>query len=782
MNEIGRAMPRAGTKRLVAGRGRYVDDVAAKGELHAAFLRSPFPQARFRITDLAEARALPGVAAVLTEADLAPVCQPWQTVSAAFPGMVSPPQRALAKDYAAYQGEPVAMVLAASRAVAEDAAERIVVEWEELPAVTDLATALDPGAPFAHPGLASNLAWSTELKGGDVDAVFARAALVVEERFAFTRHTGVTLEPRGVLAQYDPAAEALEVRISHQMPHQLQLHLADLLGLAMNRVRVICADVGGGFGIKMHVYSDEIASCAASKLLGRPVRFIADRAEALMADIHAREHLVRARMAVDADGCILGFDVEDIQGLGAYSVFPRSSTLEAMSALRSLGAPYKFEAYRARLRCALQNKVPTGQYRAVGHPVGVSVAERLVDLACRARQEDPVAFRARNLVPEAEMPWTSPIGGRFAELSHQESLREMQALMDLPKLREEVAAMRAEGRCVGLGLASVVEFTATNPEGYGRAKVPVAAVDTVVVSLEPSGEVSARASLSELGQGIQQGLAQIVADAVGVAVEQVVLSTGDTHSAPHGGGAWASRGAAIGGEAAWGAGRKLRDEVLKAAAALLQAAPDALDIRDGQVVDAATGTPRMALGELARTVIFQGFELPAGVQPQMTTAHHYRREKDPALTTNGFQASLVEIDVETGIVTPLRHWAVGDCGRLINPLLVEEQMRGGVVQGIGEALFEACRYDAETGQFLSGTLADYLLPMAAEMPDIAVSHIETPYSGSVLGAKGAGEAGTAGAPAAVLNAVNDALAMHGASLATLPVTPVAVLRALGKIA
>ena len=778
MTHIGQPLPRAATARLVAGRGSYLDDVSARGEVHAAFLRSPYPHAGFRITGTEAARALPGVVAVLTEADLAAVCQPWQTKTGSAPGMVSPPQRALAKDEACYQGEPIAMVLALSRAVAEDAAELVEVEWQELPAITNLAAALEADAPPAHQGLTSNLAWSTELKGGDIEAAFAAAALVVEDRLTFTRSTGVTLEPRGVLAQYNPASQALEVRISHQMPHQLQRHLADLLGVPLGRVRVICPDVGGGFGLKMHVYPDEIATCAAARLLGRPVRFVADRAEALLSDIHAREHIVEARMAVDAEGRILGFDVQDVQGLGAYSIFPRSSTTEGVSALRSLGAPYRFSAYRGRLRSVLQNKVPTGQYRSVGHPVGIAVAERLVDLAAAARGEDPLEFRRRNLVAQAEMPWVNPLGARMAELSHQQCLAKLEALLDLPTLRTEIAAMRAAGRCIGLGFASIVEFTATGPEGYGRAGVLVAAVDTVVLSLEPSGEVTARASISEIGQGTTQGLAQVVSDALGVAPDQVLMGSGDTATTPHGGGAWASRGAAIGGEAAWGAGRKLRAEVL-AAAALLQCAPETLDVRDGRITDASG--PRMTLAELAETVTFRGYELPAGVQPQLTVAHHYRREQDTALTTNGFQASLVEIDAETGIITPLRHWAVGDCGRLLNPLLVEGQVRGGVVQGIGEALFEACRYD-ETGQFLSGTLADYLLPMAGEMPDITVAHVETPYSGSVLGAKGAGEAGTAGAPAAILNAVNDALAPHGASVSELPVTPGVVLRALGRLA
>jgi carbon-monoxide dehydrogenase large subunit len=326
-----------------------------------------------------------------------------------------------------------------------------------------------------------------------------------------------------------------------------------------------------------------------------------------------------------------------------------------------------------------------------------------------------------------------------------------------------------------------VEFTAPNPRSYGPSGAPVAAVDTVTVTLELSGEVTARASVSEIGQGVRQSLSQVIADAVGVAAGLVSVETGDTGTVPHGGGAWGSRGAAIGGEAAWRAGVALRDQVLCTAGALLQASPEALDIRDGRVVERATGMDRMGLDEVARIVTLQGYLLPDGVQPQLSVSHAYRRERDAALPNNGIQASLVELDAETGMVRALRHWVVFDCGRVLNPLLVEEQVRGGVVMGLGEALLEACRYD-EAGQFVSGTLVDYLVPMATEAPDIAVAFVETPYEGSNVGAKGAGEAGTCAAPAAILNAVNDALdAAGGGSVTAFPITPLAILHALGRL-
>jgi len=780
LRSIGRPMPRAATRRLVAGRGRYVDDITMKGELHAAFLRSPHAHATFRIADTTRASAVAGVVRILTAEDIDVVCTPWTCVLQNAPDLKSPVQRPLARGRVAFQGETVALVVARSRAAAEDALEHIEIEWQDLPATASLKTAATDRSIRAHPDMADNICWTFEHRAGDPDKAFAEAAAVVSETLTFIRSTGVPLEPRGILASYDPAINGLSVHVSHQMPHQLQLHLAELLGMSPLDVRVVCSDVGGGFGIKMHIYPEEVAVCAASKILGRPVKFIADRIESLLSDVHAREHIVEAKMALDSRGRIIAIAVDDIQGLGAYSVYPRSSTAEAMSALRAVGGPYRFDNYHAKLRSVLQNRVMTGQYRSVGHPVAAAVTETLVDKAARLRGEDPLEFRRRNFLPLDAMPWISPMGARMIDLSHHACLDRLIDLVDYRNLQSQIAARREQGCVVGFGVASFVEFTATGAEAYGRANVPVSSLDGVVLTLEPTGEVRASCSAAEIGQGIQQGLAQIIADALGIAPEKVRVMVGDTAISPHGGGAWSSRGASITGEAAWRAGRALRDGMLSVAAKMLQTSPESLTMRDGRIVNVASGTDHMGLDELARTSLFQPFNLPAGTQAQLTVAQTWGREADPFLPTNGIQASLVEIDRSSGLVRLLRHWVVEDCGRLINPLLVDEQIRGGVVQGIGEALYEACRYN-DDGQFTSGTLADYLVPMAADMPDITIAHVETPYSGSLLGAKGAGESGTCGAPAAVLNAVNDALSPfhEGPAITTLPVSPVEVLRVLG---
>ncbi len=775
--QIGASRPRARSRALLAGRGRYLDDINLPRQVHAAFLRSPVPAAVIDRLEVSAAARSPGVVAVLTWADLAPVCQAWRTLSAAFPGLAAPEQTPLANGRVTSVGEPIALVLAASRALAEDAVAAIELDWRERPAVGVATAALAADAPLVHPELGSNLAWRFAAETGDVAAAFASAATVVEERFVFSRHTGVTLEPRGILAAFEPSEGRLEVWASHQMPHQLQLHLGELLELAMSQVRVTASDVGGGFGVKMHVYPDEVAVCAAARLLGRPVKFVADRLESLMSDIHAREHVIEARLAVDAEGRLLAIDAKGVQGIGSHSVFPRSSTVETLMAMRTLGAPYGLAAARAQADVVFQNKAMTGQYRSVGHPIACAVTERLVDMAARARGEDPLAMRRRNYLEPGDGRCRTALGLEVFDLSHVACLDRLEALMGLPALRQSVAARRQAGEVLGLGFAAFVEMTATGSEVYGMAGVPVAAADTIQLAVEPDGSLKASASLSELGQGTDEGLVQVLADAVGVAPERIGLEMGRTASGPHGGGAWASRGAAIGGEAAWHAGRKLRGQILAAAAALLQTPAAALDLVAGCIVDAQRHE-RITLAALARTVHFAGHEFPQGTLPQLQVAHHYRREADIAIPTNGIQAALVQLCPETGLVRCLQHWVVHDCGRIINPLLAGEQVRGGVVQGIGAALFEHCRYDAQAN-FLDGSLADYLVPMAMEMPDIAVGHVETLYRGSTLGAKGAGEAGTCAASAAVLNAVNDALAaVGGGRLAEIPLTPPLVLAAL----
>jgi CO/xanthine dehydrogenase Mo-binding subunit len=778
---IGRAVPRPNAARLTRGRGRFVDDIALPRMLHAAFVRSPHAHAAITAIDLTEARALAGVARVAEGAEIAEICKPWTGTLSHLQGLRSPPQNALATDVVRWLGEPVAVVVAASREIAEDAAGLVWVDYDPLPAVTDAETALDANATVIHAELGDNLAWRREIVAGDPDAAFARADHVVEEVFHIDRHTGVTPETRTLIADFDRDERKLTVYHGGQSPHMMQSILAERFGLEEVDIRVVAGDVGGSFGLKIHTYGDEIAAVALSVMLGRPVKFIADRLESFVTDIHARDHRVRARIALSGDGEIQAFEIDDLTGIGPYSMYPRTSAVEANQILNLVGSQYLCPNYRATADVVFQNKNMMSQYRAVGHPVACTVTEGLVDKAAREIGIDPMELRRRNLVPDDGYPHVSPSGMRFEILSHHASLEKLASMLNYDGLRAEQARLRGDGIHRGIGLATFVEVTNPSPMFYGAGGARIAAQDGCVIKLEPSGVITCATGVTEQGQGTEAVIAQVAATAFGVSPDRVRVITGDTDKIPYGGGTWGSRGAGIGGEAAYQAARALRGQVLETAAVMLQSDPDTLDIAEGWVVDRDGGTQRLGLDDLARTVYFRGNELPHDHQPELLATRHFRVKDYPFVFTNGVQASWLEVDAETGFVTLLDHWVVEDCGRIINPLLVDEQVRGGVVQGLGGALFEHCVYDA-TGQLLNATLADYLVPMSGEMPDIKIGHVETPTATSELGAKGAGEAGTAGAAAAVMNAINDALAPLGARVTAQPFTPERILKAIGKTA
>lgn len=775
---VGRPLPRPNAKRLVAGRGNYVTDMKLPRMLHAAFVRSPFAHARIVRIDVDAARAAPGVALVATGEDLAKLCTPWVGTLDHFKGMKSEPQRPLPLDRVTWSGQAVVAVVAESRAAAEDACELVEVEYEDLPVLADLESALAPDAPRLVEGFADNLCFRSALESGAVDDLFASAAHVVEADLAFGRHTGVTLEPRALIADYDASEHALTVHHGTQTPFQFQDLYSRHFGIPEGRVRVAAPDVGGSFGVKLHVYHEDMAVIGLSMLAGRPVKFVADRLEAFVSDIHARDHRVKAKAAVGADGRILAMAVEDETAIGPFSTYPRTSAVEGNQVIRLIGAPYRLEAYRADLKVVFQNKTQTSQYRAVGHPIACAVTEHLMEKAAAATGLDPFEVRARNLIADDAYPCQSLTGYKFEQLSHEACLGKLKALMDYDRLRAEQAELRARGIHRGIGIAAFVEITNPTPAFYGIGGARISAQDGAVIKITPSGEVRCLISVTEQGQGTEAIIGQIVADYLGVSRDIVRVITGDTEVTPHGGATWACRGAGIGGETALQAARKLKANVLNVAAAILQAQPGDLDLVDAEVVDKVGGAARLSLAEVARIAYFRSDTLPPGTDAQLTVAHHFAPSGYPFAFTNGIHGCHVEVDAETGLVKILKHFVVEDCGRIINPLLVEEQVRGGVVQGLGAAFFEECRYD-EAGQLVNGSLADYLVPMACEMPDIVIAHMETPTRDTELGAKGCGEAGTAASSAAALNAVNDALAPLGAELTQIPMTPARILKALG---
>jgi carbon-monoxide dehydrogenase large subunit len=777
---IGKSVPRPNVKKLVEGRGQFVDDIVLPRTVHVAFVRSPHAHARIAGIDGGAALQIPGVLRVFTGQDLATVCEPWVGVLAHLKGMKSAAQRPLPIDRATWVGEAVAAVVAETRAVAEDAVGKIDITYEALPAAVDMETALDPGTPVIHPDLGDNLCFQRVNESGNVDEAFAAAHKVVEATFHTARHTGLTLEPRSILADYNRASATLTVYHATQAPHMMQGVFAKHLGLPEGDVRVICSDVGGSYGIKVHVYPDEVAVAAIAKIMARPIKFIADRLESFSSDIHARDHRIKARMAVDAEGRITAIDIDDLTGIGPYSVYPRTSAVEGNQVVNLVGGPYDFANYRAKTTVVFQNKTPTCQYRAVGHPVATAVTEGLVDLAAEAVGLDPVELRRRNLMADGSYPRTSPAGMKFEGLSHIASLDKLLAMIGYPVLRTQQELLRGHGVYRGIGFASFIELTNPSPFMYGIGGARISAQDGCTVRIDPDGSVVAATGVTEQGQGTEAIIRQIVAEGLGVPIEQVRVVTGDTLTTPYGGGTWACRGTGIGGEAALQSALATKEAALKVAGAMLQAQPATLDLVNGEIVERASGQSRMPLSELARIVYFRGDTLPPDLPRELMQTRHFITKEYPFAFTNGIQASYLEVDVETGLVKLLKHWCVEDCGRVINPLLVDEQVRGGIVQGIGAALYEQCPYSSD-GQLLIGSMADYLVPMAAEMPDIEVGHVETPTRESLLGAKGAGEAGTAGAPAAIMNAINDALRPFGAKVLTQPFTPERILAALGKV-
>jgi len=741
---IGTGVPRAHARRLAAGRGRYADDLRFPRLLHAAFLRSPYPHARIVRLDL---NGLNGVIAY-DGATLGAVCKPWQTKLATWPTHRSPPQPPLAVERALWQGQPVAIVLAESRAIAEDAVERIEVEWEPLDALADPEAALEPSAPLLHPELGSNLAFEHTIEGGAAPA----GGRAVQRTLRFARHTGVPLEPRAIVAEFDPSVRQLTVHQSTQVPHQMRAVYADCFGFAEQDVRVLTPDVGGGFGVKLHVYDDEMAVCAASILTGRAVKYVGDRLEAFVSDIHARAHRVSVSMTLDAQARITALALDDLAEAGAYSAYPRSSILEGLQVLLFAGTPYDIGAYRGRLRVAWQNKPATGSYRGVGQPIACGAVEALIDVCARAAKVDPAEFRRRNFRRQG----TTPSGVQSGGLSHEACLDRLLRLMDYEGLRKLQKQERERGRQLGIGLAAFVEQNAPGAGFYGAAGVKISPQEGCTLRLEPSGNVTCITSNQDQGQGVETALAQLVAEELDVPLDAVRVAGGDTLMTSVGGGTFASRGLTIAGEAVLSAARSLAKRVA--------AVREAMKLGDAP------------LSEIAALMNYRQHLLPPGLDAgPAVTAHAVMPQS--YLLANGIHASLVEVDPQTGFIKLLKHWVVEDCGRVVNPLLADEQLRGGVVQGLGAALYEECIYD-EGAQLVNGSMADYLVPMAGEMPDIVIDHVETPVPGTLLGAKGIGEAGTIGAAAAVGNAINDALAPFGAEVLRQPYTPERILEAL----
>ncbi|HYU16008.1 MAG TPA: xanthine dehydrogenase family protein molybdopterin-binding subunit, partial [Candidatus Acidoferrum sp.] len=606
---VGQPVKRVEDGRLLVGQGRFVDDLHLPRMVHAAFVRSPHAHALIRGVDVRRAAALRGVVAVLTAEEAARLCRPWRGILTDYTGMKSALQYPLALDRVRYVGEPVVAIAAPDRYLAEDACDLVEIDYEPLPPVVDPEAAMLPDAPVIHEELGDNIIYRGGFDKGEVDQAFARAHRVYRDRFVIGRQTCVALEPRSLVAAYEARDRSLTVWISSQVPHMMQAIFARILGLPEQKIRVIAPDVGGSFGLKIHCYSDDVAACLLAMKLGRPVKWVADRLESFATDIHCREHLVDVEAAVSEDGAVLGLRSRAITGVGPWSCYPRSSVVEGNQVIRLLTGPYRIKNYRAELSVVAQTKALMSQYRAVGHPIASMVMEAILDRAARDLGLDPVEIRRRNLVRTDELPYTTAFGYVFESGSYLQSLELAVDKGGYARWREEQARARGEGRHLGIGLSCFIELTAPG-SFYGSGGAPISAQDSATVRIEPGGTVTALVGVTNQGQGAHTAFAQIIADQLGVPVEDVNVMSGDTALVPYGGGTSGSRGAVLGAGASILACRMVRERIKKVAAHLLEAAPEDLDLRDRKVVVRGAPDRAVALADVGFRVYYQSDKLP----------------------------------------------------------------------------------------------------------------------------------------------------------------------------
>jgi aerobic carbon-monoxide dehydrogenase large subunit len=769
---IGARVKRVEDPRLLTGQGSFADDRVLPGALHVAFRRSDQSHARISSIDCAEARGILGVVAVFTAAELEGLVNPIVATSR-MKDYYATPIHLLARDKVRYVGEPIVAVLAESRYLAEDALEHVSIEFESLGDVADPERAVEPGAALLHEEAGTNVLLTREFARGNLDAAFSSAAVRVGGRFRFHRKTPVALENRCYVAEYDRGRSLLTLTSSTQVPGIVRDALADLLDMPGHSIRVVAQDVGGGFGGKASVYPEEILVCALARHLKRSVRWTSDRLEDLVTTTQAFDEIIDAQLALDEGGRILALSADVIGDVGAYSIYPWTAALEPVQVISFLPGPYRIETYRGRVRAVATSKAPTGPYRGVGRPISTFVMERLIDMAARRLNLDPVELRRRNLVQAAEFPYKVASGIVWDRSAFQESLDGACQAIDYGALREKQRAMREAGRWFGIGIASYAELTGIGSRISAAPGMPInTGTETASVRLDSTGTVTASFGVASHGQGLETTLAQVVAENLGVRVEDVRVLQGDSGVVAHSTGTYASRSAALAGGAGTLAALELRQRVLRAASHLLEAAAEDLDAANGSVF--VVGTDRSIMfRQLAKAVYSEMGRLPKGAREELEVTKVY----DPYFGTATSATHIVslEIDAKTYKVTIDRYVVCEDCGRVINPMIVDGQVHGGVVQGIGAALYEEVVYD-ERGQIVTASLADYVVPSAAEIPPIEVEHLEKYAPPTAGGFRGMGEGGTIGAAAAVANAVADALAPLGIEVMELPVSPERLFR------
>ena len=769
---VGQAMRRKEDPRLITGRARYVDDISLPGTLWAAIVRSPEAHAKIVSVDTSAAADYPGVHAVFTGEDMSDLGGPLPCAWVP-PGVEvqNPEHWPLARGTVNHVGDPVAVVLGDDRYAVVDAAEQVLVEYESLAAIVDPEKALE-GAPFVHDSIATNKVHEWSLPGGDVEAGFAQADTIVQRRVVNHRIAGAPIEPRGVLADY--RAGSLTLWTSTQVPHFVRLFMALLLGLSEDHVRVIAPEVGGGFGSKLQIYGEELLACWCSRKLGRPVKWIESRTENMAVSHHGRDQVAYTKMGAKSDGTITAFHVKIIADFGAYNMLltPLIPSLGAFV----MGGCYKIPNVQTDIIGVFTNKCPTDAIRGAGRPEATHMLELTLDAMAHELGIDRLEIRRKNFIPKEDFPAAVATGVVYDSGDYVKTLDTLLQHVDVAAFEKGQAELRAQGIHRGIGFCTYTEICGlapsrvTGPAGVG---VQAGLWESAMIRVHNTGAVTVYTGTSPHGQGLDTAMAQIVADKLGVDPQVVEVIHGDTATGPEGRGTYGSRSMATGGEAVARATDKVVAKAKAIVAAELEAAAEDIEVADGRFSVKGSPDKGMAMADIAGIAYIGA--VPEGMEPGLEETTFYDPEN--FVFPFGAHACIVDVDADTGKVTVVRYVAVDDCGRAINPMLIDGQIHGGVAYGIGQALYERIHYDDE-GQLVTGTFVDYALPTAAELPSFELDRTETPSPVNSLGVKGVGEAGTIAASAAVTNAVLDALRPLGVESINMPLSPMRVWQAI----
>ncbi|HEV8484745.1 MAG TPA: xanthine dehydrogenase family protein molybdopterin-binding subunit [Blastocatellia bacterium] len=773
---VGQRVKRTEDPRLIQGLGHYVDDIKLPDTLHVAFLRSIHAHARITSIDTSEAAHAPGVVAVYTGKDVQKVGP--VPCAAALPGLKVPDYRVLAGDHVVFVGQPIAAVVATDRYAARDAIDLIMVDYDELPAVIDVEAAAK-GGPLVYEEYGDNIAYTLTAGEGDIDAGLASADRIVKQRLVHQRLAPIAMEGRGVLARYYPGEKELTIWSSTQIPHLLRTQLAIMLGMPENKLRVITPEVGGGFGSKLNVYAEEALLGWISMQLGKPVKWIEGRRENIQATIHGRGQVGYIEIGCKNDGTITGLRYNVFADMGAYHqlLTPAIPTLTGLM----LSGCYKIPAIQMNVTACFTNKMATDAYRGAGRPEATHVIERALDLVADELKLDPVEVRRRNFPTPEEFPFKTATGLFYDSGNYQGALDRALEMADYASLRAEQRKARDQGRLIGIGVSTYVEICAIGPS----QATPAGGWESATVRIEPTGMVTVLTGASPHGQGQETSFAQLAADELGVDMDHVTVIHGDTSIVQYGIGTFGSRATAVGGTAVFMAIAKLKEKAAKIAAHMLGVEESTVGFSEGQfavqAAQAAAGGASSSAGSSGRSITIQEValaahlakEIPPGSEPGLSATHFF--EPTNFTFPFGTHIAVVEVDRETGEVKFLRYVGVDDCGKVLNPMLVDGQIHGGIVQALGQALYEELVYD-EQGQLITGTLMDYAVPKAAFIPWMELDRTETPSPVNPLGVKGVGEAGTIGATPAIVNALVDALEPFGVRHLDMPVRPESLWR------